>query len=192
MNRPIAFSMRTALLIVATLQSLVLGWMVWDRVSLLANGREIKAAVVPIDPRDLFRGDYVTLGSGFSTGAEVALPDGARQGDTVYALLKNQSAAEWSLSSLSAAEPVVASDGEVVLKGIVEYVRPGPQPGPGTIGRLRYGIERFYVPEGTGRDLEVQVREKRVVAVLAVGRDGKVALKGLEADGRRIVEEPLL
>lgn len=192
MNRPGAFSMRTALLIVAALQSLVLGWIVWDRVGLLANGREIKAAVVPVDPRDLFRGDYVTLGYGFNTGTEVALPEGIRQGDRVYALLKSQSPAEWSLSSLSTNKPVVANDGEVVLKGIVEYVRPGPQPGSGTIGRLRYGIERFYLPEGTGRDLEVQVREKRVVAVLAVGRDGEAALKGLEADGRRIVEEPLL
>ena len=31
-----------------------------------------------------------------------------------------------------------------------------------------------------------------LVAVLAVGSNGKVALKGLEADGKRIAEEPLL
>jgi hypothetical protein len=48
------------------------------------------------------------------------------------------------------------------------------------------------VPEGQGLELEKQVREKRIVAVLAVGGDGKVALKGLEADGVRIAEEPLL
>jgi hypothetical protein len=36
------------------------------------------------------------------------------------------------------------------------------------------------------------VLEKRIVAVLAVGSDGKVALKGLEADGQRIAEEPVL
>ena len=63
-------SIGVSLLVVAALQSLVLLWMVWDRVSLLANGREIKAAVVPVDPRDVFRGDYVTLGYGFNTGAE--------------------------------------------------------------------------------------------------------------------------
>ncbi|MGZ8408404.1 MAG: GDYXXLXY domain-containing protein [Hyphomicrobium sp.] len=184
--------MRSALIAVALLQSLVLGWMVFDRVSLLSNGREIKAAVVPVDPRDIFRGDYVTLGYGFSTGAELALPEGVRQGDTIYALLKSNGPAEWTLAGVSEAEPVVSGYGEVVLKANVDYVRRSPQPGAATVGRLRYGIERFYVPEGTGRDLEAQVREKRIVAVLAVGSDGKVALKGLEADGKRIVEEPLL
>ncbi len=192
MTHALTSPMRSSLLAVAFLQSLVLGWMVFDRVSLLTNGREIKAAVVPVDPRDLFRGDYVTLGYGFSTGAEVALPEGARQGDTVYALLKSSGPAEWTLAAVSANEPDVSGDGEVVLKAIVDSVRRGPQLDSATVGRLRYGIERFYVPEGTGRDLEVQVREKRVVAVLAVGGDGKVALKGLEADGRRIAEEPLL
>jgi uncharacterized membrane-anchored protein len=184
--------MRIALVAVALLQSLALAWMVFDRVSLLTNGREIKAAVVPVDPRDIFRGDYVTLGYGFSTGAELALPEGARQGDTVFALLKNSGPAEWTLAAVSETKPDVSADGEVVLKGIVEFVRRGSQPGASTVGRLRYGIERFYVPEGTGRDLETQVREKRIVAVLAVGGDGKVALKGLEADGKLIAQEPLL
>lgn len=184
--------MRTALIAVALLQSLVLAWMVFDRVSLLTNGREIKAAVVPVDPRDIFRGDYVTLGYGFSTGAEMALPEGTRQGDTIYAVLKSSGPAEWTLAAVSEKEPDVSGDGEVVLKGIVDFVRRGSQPGASTVGRLRYGIERFYVPEGRGLDLEAQVREKRIVAVLAVGGDGKVALKGLEADGKLIAQEPLL
>ena len=186
--------MRSALIAVAVLQSLVLGWMVFDRVSLLSNGREIKAAVVPVDPRDIFRGDYVTLGYGFSTGAGLALPEGVRQGDTVYALLKSTGPAEWTLAAVVAKQsPRRRATGEVVLKAIVDHVRRGVHsPAPQRSGRLRYGIERFYVPEGTGRELEAQVREKRIVAVLAVGSDGKVALKGLEADGKRIAEEPLL
>jgi uncharacterized membrane-anchored protein len=192
MKRPLVPSIGVSLLVVAALQSLVLLWMVWDRVSLLANGREIKAAVVPVDPRDVFRGDYVTLGYGFNTGADVALPEGSRQGDTVYALLKNQGPAEWAVTSISATRPSASGEDEVVLKGIVEFVRRGPQPGAPMLGRLRYGIERFYLPEGTGGDLEAQVREKRVVAVLAVGGGGSVALKGLEADGKRIIEEPAL
>ena len=185
-------SMWTALAVVAGLQSLVIGWMVWDRMSLLANGREIKAAVVPVDPRDIFRGDYVILGYGFTSGADIALPDGARMGDTVYALLKEQGPSEWTLASVTAERPETQGSGAVVLKAIVDHVRTGRAPGPPTVGRLRFGIERFYVPEGQGLELEKQVREKRIVAVLAVGGDGKVALKGLEADGQRIAEEPLL
>lgn len=192
MTGAVKSSMWRALAVVAGVQSLVIGWMVWDRVSLLANGREIKAAVVPVDPRDIFRGDYVTLGYGFTSGADIALPEGARTGDTVYALLKEQGPSDWTLAGVTAEQPETPGSGEVVLKAIVDRAWRGqasPQP---TVGRLRFGIERFYVPQGQGRVLEKQVLEKRIVAVLAVGRDGKVALKGLEADGQRIAEEPLL
>ena len=49
------------LLAVAVLQSAVLGWMLWDRISLLRDGQAILLDVEPVDPRDLFRGDYVIL-----------------------------------------------------------------------------------------------------------------------------------
>jgi uncharacterized membrane-anchored protein len=180
-----------ALAVVAGVQSLVIGWMVWDRVALLSSGREIKAVVVPVDPRDIFRGDYVTLGYGFTSGTDIALPQGARMGETVYALLKEQAPSEWALVSVSAEKPEARGAGEVVLKSIVDSARRGEASGPPTVGRLRYGIERFYVPQGEGLEIEKQVREKRIVAVLAVGGDGKAALKGLEADGQRIAEEPV-
>ncbi len=192
MTGAVKSSIWTALAVVAGVQSLVIGWMVWDRVSLLSSGREIRAAVVPVDPRDIFRGDYVTLGYGFTSGADIALPEGARMGDTVYALLKEQGPSEWVLASVTAEQPETPDAGDVVLRAIVDSARRGQASDPPTVGRLRFGIERFYVPQGQGRVLEKQVLEKRIVAVLAVGRDGKAALKGLEADGQRIAEEPLL
>jgi uncharacterized membrane-anchored protein len=192
MTGAVKSSMWTALAVVAGVQSLVIGWMVWDRVSLLSSGREIKAAVVPVDPRDIFRGDYVTLGYGFTTGADIALPEGARTGDTVYALLKEQGPSDWTLAGVTAEQPETQRSGEVVLKAIVDRAWRGQASAQPTVGRLRFGIERFYVPQGQGLVIEKQVLEKRIVAVLAVGRDGKAALKGLEADGQRIVEEPLL
>ena len=48
-------------LAVASLQTAALGSMVWDRIQLLKNGREIVLPIVPVDPRSLFRGDYVIL-----------------------------------------------------------------------------------------------------------------------------------
>jgi uncharacterized membrane-anchored protein len=187
-----ATSLRSLLLAVAALQTLAVGWMVFDRVSLLSSGREITAAVVPVDPRDIFRGDFVILGYAFNSATDVALPPGSRQGDTVYALLKNAGPAEWTLAALSATKPEAAGEGEVVLRAIVDHVPPRGATGGPLMGRLRYGIERFYVPEGTGRALEAQVREKRIEAVLAVGADGKTAIKGLKVDGALVAEEPLL
>ena len=60
---------RSGLLIglVALVMTSILGWMVWDRVSLLKNGREIVLPVTPVDPRSLFRGDYVILGYDVTT-----------------------------------------------------------------------------------------------------------------------------
>jgi uncharacterized membrane-anchored protein len=182
-----------ALAAAALLQSLVIGWMVWDRARLISGGREIRAAVVPVDPRDVFRGDYVVLGFGFSGRNDIALPEGAREGDAVHVLLKRQGPTEWSLASVSFVQPETATQDEIAVKAIVENVRPGRSDGGGAVlGGLRYGIERFYVPEGEGGEIEGLVRDQRVVAVLAVGPDGRMALKGLEAAGEPIAREPAL
>ena len=50
-----------ALAAVALAQTAVLAWMVIDRIQLLRSGREIVLPIVPVDPRDLFRGEYVRL-----------------------------------------------------------------------------------------------------------------------------------
>jgi uncharacterized membrane-anchored protein len=52
---------RTGLIAAFIVQVLLLGWIIADRALLIENGREIRLAVIPIDPRDLFLGDYVTL-----------------------------------------------------------------------------------------------------------------------------------
>ena len=54
---------RFALAVIALLigQSLFLGAMVWDRVSLLRSGDVVTLRTAPVDPRDIFRGDYVIL-----------------------------------------------------------------------------------------------------------------------------------
>ena len=76
----------------------------------------------------------------------------------------------------------------VVLKGRVDTVWPGAEGKPPN-GRIRYGIESYFVPEGTGKEIESAVRDKKVRAVLAVGADGTAAIKALEVDGKRIHEQ---
>lgn len=48
-------------LAVAVLQTGALAAMILDRAHHVASGREIVLPVVPVDPRSLFRGDYVIL-----------------------------------------------------------------------------------------------------------------------------------
>lgn len=180
-----------AVAIVALLQTAALAYMVFGRVQLLAEGREIVAEVIPVDPRDLFRGDYVILGYTFGR-AEVPVATDTVQGDKVYVTLKPTGPGQWEAVSASPSYPAAgtASD-DVVLKGYVTYVsHPGPDGLPKAA--VRYGIESYFVPEGTGRALEAKVREKKISAVLAVGRSGDVAIKALIVDGERVHEEPLL
>lgn len=179
-----------AIALVALVQTVALACMVYGRVALLRDGREIVAEVIPVDPRDLFRGDYVILGYAFGRG-QMAVPEGTNQGDRIYVTLKEAAPEQWEVVGASAtyAEPADAS--QVVLKGIVDYVyRPEADKAP--TASIRYGIESYFVPEGTGRELEKQVQDKKISAVLAVGSSGDVAIKALVVDGQRVHQEPWL
>jgi uncharacterized membrane-anchored protein len=180
-----------AIALVALGQTAALATMVYGRVSLLKSGREIVAEVIPVDPRDLFRGDYVVLGYGFSR-EPVVVPAGTNAGDTLYVTLKPAAAPEqWDVVAASATLTEPADPTQVVLKGIVTYTTGGGTGEP-LKAQMRYGIESYFVPEGTGRPFEQQVRDKKISAVLAVGRSGDVAIKALVIDGQRLAEEPPL
>jgi uncharacterized membrane-anchored protein len=181
-----------AIAAVAAIQTAVLGWMVYDRVSLLQSGREMIADVLPVDPRDLFRGDYVIFGYSFNS-QHVVLPAGIRSGDHVFVTLKPKEPGQWEVVKADAAYPASVEAGNVVLRALAESVYPLSESTTGeSSGNLRYGIESYFVPEGTGRDLEKMVADKKIAAVIAVGTDGKAAIKALMIDGQRVVEEPLL
>jgi len=177
-----------AVALVALAQTVALATMVYGRVLLLASGREIVAEVVPIDPRDLFRGDYVRLGYGFQRDP-VEVPAGTSQGDTVYVTLRPAAAPdEWEVVGASATLEKPADPSNVVLKGHADYVSASAEGAPPKAS-IRYGIESYFLPEGTGKPLEEQVREKKVAVVLAVGTSGEVAIKALIIDGQRQAEQ---
>jgi uncharacterized membrane-anchored protein len=176
---------------VALAQSAALGWMIWNRTALLQTGREIVAEVIPVDPRDFFRGDYVVLGYTFTNVPDAGLPDGTKKGDVVYATLKKGEGSKWDVAAITRGYPATVAPDQVVLKARAEYVYPGPTANQLT-GRLTYGIESYFVPEGTGLKIEQQVRDHKIDAVLAVSQTGEVAIKGLIVDGKRVHDEPLL
>lgn len=179
--------------LVAVVQSGALVKIVYDRDRLLKTGDEILLQVMPVDPRDLFRGDYVILGYDISSFRQ---PNPAPEiadlsnGQMVYARLGKGADGTWSTVGLSAERPKPAPD-ERVLKGRVVNVW-SPNAKGEVVVNIRYGIESYFVPEGTGRALEQKVREHKIEAIVAVGDDGDAALKGLVIDGERHVDPPLL
>lgn len=178
-----------ALAVVALVQTAALASMVHGRVTLLRDGREIVAEVIPVDPRDFFRGDYVILGYAFGR-SDVPVPAGTVQGDKIYVTLKEATPGVWEVVGTSATKETPSDPAHVVFRGIVSSV--SSPAGEAPKASIRYGIESYFVPEGTGLELEKQVLEKKISAVLAVGMSGEVAIKALVVDGQRLVEEPLL
>ena len=183
-----------AIAFVALGQAAVLAWMIWDRTSLLANGREVVLEVIPVDPRSLFRGDYVILGYDISRFDLPAGMQPPKRNAPFYITLKKADGANWRAVSGAAERPSDVKPDETVIKGRVEYVSRPPTDRPQDVSAvgLHYGIESFFVPEGTGRELEKLVGDKKISAVIAVDEEGNAAIKGLMSEGQRIYEEPLL
>lgn len=183
------------LIFVAFVQTAALFKIVYDKDRLLKTGREIAMPVKPLDPRDIFRGNYVTLGYDISTLNTSQVPAGSFDkfpvGAAAYVTLTPNPAGGWAVSSVSSEFPKAASPADVVLKARVDRMWRG-QTGSDGVLSLRYGIETYFVPEGTGRALESKVRDHKIDAILAVGPDGSAALKGLVVDGERHVDPPLL
>lgn len=183
------------LIVVALMQSAALFKMVYDKDRLLKAGREITMPVKPLDPRDLFRGDYVTLGYDVSTLNKSNTPEGRtaelRAGSAAFVTLSPKADGGWMVKDVAAQFPAQVEAGDVVLKGQVKNSWARADGADRTVS-VRYGIESYFVPEGTGRALESKVRDHKIEAIVAVGSDGAAALKGLVVDGERHVDPPLL
>ena len=178
-----------ALIIVALAQTGALGMMVADRLLLLRTGREITLPIIPVDPRDFFRGEYVRLG--YDVGrVPPALVDGPspRANSAFYVVLERKDDA-WRPVKVTRALPKESGPDRIVLKARSDArwaVRDRDTP-----QFVRYGIESYFVPEGEGKRLEDLARDKRMAALIAVDRRGNAAIKGLIIDGKLQYEEPL-
>ena len=184
------------LVFVALVQSAALFKIVYDRDQLLKSGREITIPTRPVDPRDTFRGDYVMLGYDISPLRKSTLPsdanfEGLRAGSPVYVTLTPDGAGGWKAVKVTADYPQQIAASDIVLKGRVESIW-RPENTSDVQLNIRYGIESYFVPEGTGKALETKVRERKIEAIVAVDASGSAALKGLVVDGERHVDPPLL
>lgn len=169
----------------------LLGWMIADRALLLMNGKEVRLAVVPVDPRDILRGDYVVLAYDISrlTNTDLAGDDAFSWGDPIYVTIA-AGADDWQATAISKDKPATGT----FLKGTVQnFYNTGACEGIAdcSIYEVAYNLEQFFVPEGTGRDLENLRNDQRMSVDVAVAEDGRAALKRLLVDGEVRFEEGL-
>ncbi|BBK38073.1 hypothetical protein STAQ_31510 [Allostella sp. ATCC 35155] len=176
----------------------LLAAMIGHRALILRDGAEVRLAIVPVDPRDLFRGDYVVLT--YAIGElrldRIAGDKQFRRGEPVHVVLQpDQDGRARAVAALR--ERPSAPDG-VVIRGRVAYVSTTPRraddrascAGDCPVVGVEYGIEAYFVPEGEGRTIET-TEKSRLEIVAAVTRSGDAAIKRLLLDGRMLYTEPL-
>ena len=162
-------------------QVLVLGAMAIERESILRSGKTIHLRTSPIDPRDPFRGDFVRLSYEISSVAPEQVrgdvgEHAKEKGYQVYAVLSKGAEDLYSLDYLTDEEP-----------RDVDFLR-------GRVGRnwritqrsgavaVDYGIEKLFVEQGTGKDIEKRRGTRNGLQVpmeveVAVGSDGTAVIR---------------
>ena len=141
------------LVIVALAQTGVLAGMVVDRVRLLKTGREITLPIVPVDPRDLFRGQYVRLGYDISR-VPVRLLEGPlpKPNAAFYVTLERKPDGAWVPIKLSRTRAEESSPDRIVLKARAQFGRLYENPNtPNAVHLVRTASRATSCPRAKGR-----------------------------------------
>lgn len=144
------------------------------------TGEEIILETEPVDPRDIFRGDYATLSYAISTLP--APSDDWEAGDRAYVVLEQQGTYHQPVSVHHERPPT--SGGQVCLQGQVQWVDARGEGGPQNGAEdprlnIEYGIESYFIPEGAGDP----PRDARVDAQVAVDRFCHAVITAILVDG---------
>jgi uncharacterized membrane-anchored protein len=177
------------ILLVAALQTAALVYMILDRQAMLDSAQTVTLKVVPVDPNDMFRGEYVILSYDISRLDLTKLDgeDNFAYDDTIFVTLvpDGQTWKPVAAKRVSA----YAVPGGIALKGKVESVDGSSAEGVALSLRVNYGIESYFVPQGTGKVIEEEARKGELRVDIAVDNQGRGAIKAIRRkDGIIYVE----
>lgn len=167
-----------------TLWLLVFSGLIIYKEYTLQTGTEVTLKTVPVDPRDLFRGDYVVLRYEISNLDLNEIPadkSDFEYRDRIYLVLK-------LVNGYGVPEKIYSRppEDELYLTGTV-IRKMGNVKNDKEILIVEYGIESYFVPEGRGREIEKeQWSGKGVDVKVAIGRQGKAVIKALLIDGKKV------
>lgn len=156
--------------------------MVASNSAILEEGVAVTLRAQPVDPRDLLRGEYVTLGYSFSAlnAALVRDPWPTQPGEQTLWLRLKPGPEGVSDVSEAAFEPLPPEAGSVVLKS--EPFPFNPTTEKPLVVRATYGLERYYVPEGQGKALEAARDTHRILVDARITPDGTARIASLRVE----------
>jgi uncharacterized membrane-anchored protein len=129
-----------------------------------ALGRSITLQTEPVDPRDLLYGDHLRLRYQISE-LPGSLWRGAtppRRKDAAYVLLEPQPAGDYAAVGIYPAAPTTTGRQAVLRCSVQDVWRRGL--------RLRYGLERYYVPETMTRQMRHRRRLRVQISIAPWGQ----------------------
>ena len=135
----------------------------------LAFGEQIRLKAQPVDPLDIFRGNYVVLVYEIST---LPVQHDVRRGETLCAPLFQDSGV-WRASY---ALPERPASGTSICGRARTDARGGEQVG------VEYGIETYYASADRAREIEASIGRGRLYVVVDLDDDGSARIERLEID----------
>ncbi|KAA0689818.1 hypothetical protein DTW90_30430 [Neorhizobium sp. P12A] len=179
-----------AAVVMAALQTIAIGYVIESRASILESGSEVLLKTAPVDPRDLLRGDYVTLNYDISRVPASTVVGGmpTEAGErTLWVRLQKQGDGFWGIAE-SSFSPLQPKPDTVLIESLPFNYYPVEAD---QSFQVDYGIERFYVPEGKGHDIETVRTDGRVSVAARISGGGEAQIRTLMIDGKPVYEEPL-
>ena len=175
--------MRKAFIVAAIImQVLVLAYMAGEREHILHSGTMIQLRTAPVDPRDIFRGDYVRLSYEISRIAANDIKDAEdnekiKKGRKIFVGLEKGPDGLHRMTQAQFQRPQTG----LYLTGRIPNRFQISQPGRPI--SVKYGIEAYFVEQGAGRAIEKQRGSRTEAQVplemaIAVGSNGKSVIKG--------------
>ncbi|MGZ4965448.1 MAG: GDYXXLXY domain-containing protein, partial [Limisphaerales bacterium] len=144
----------------------------------LKSGTTVLLETAPVDPRDLLSGDYVILSYRISNipfalfqQSGAAAQDLKSVNRAVYVVLHKNGQFHQAISA--SLELIVPKSGDVVIKGNI-----APNPWRSGDVRINYGLEKYFVPEGTGNPVG------KLSVKASVSPQGDAIIKQVFIDGK--------
>lgn len=153
--------------IIIVVQIIFLSLMVGFKYYTLSFGTPVLLKTAPIDPRDIFRGEYVRLNYEITLVKSQNLD--LEYNQDVFVVLEKGDP-YWNAVAISVDKPGLAAN-QVMIKGkALDYV------GRSQGYRLNYGIDTYYVEEGKGKEIE---RLRNIDVLVRVDRFGNAVIEEL-------------
>ena len=179
------------ILFILLLCTLSLAVMIAGKMWTLKTGELVLLETRPIDPRSLFRGDYVRINLAINELDVEALggDDQFLWHDEIFVVLR-PGEPWWQPVSMHREFPAIVAAENVVIRGVIggiPHYRDSDTP-PREYS-AEYGIESYFVPEGEGMTIERDLGSANIALEIAVDSKGNAAIHALLVDGAPLYKE---